>query len=76
MPLLIDLTGKFVVGAKDLRASKLSYAQQPIKHAEFEKYTSKKHNSYGEEMRGQFFQARKSDEEKYLPRVEQNFQSG
>ena len=44
-------TGKYVVYIEDLpRASKLPCLQQPIKPADFEKYTI----SYGEEMQGRF----------------------
>ena len=49
-------SGKYVVRAEDLqRARKLLCAQRPMKHTEFEKYTSKYPISYGEAMAGVVF---------------------
>ena len=69
-------TGKYVKRAEDLpRANILSCALRPIKRAEFGKYSSKYAISFREAMQGWFFQARKFDLEKYLPRTESKLSS-
>ena len=69
--------------AEDLsRANNLPFAQRLIKRAKFEEYTcqARRHLqkgifTYVKALRGWFFQARKFERRKYLPRAENKLSS-